>query len=44
VRQVIDANPDVPKAVREKLDNMTDDQREIARKKLLRRAQRRNAD
>ena len=44
VRQVIDANPDGPKAVREKLDNMTDEQREAARKKLLRRAQRRNAD
>jgi hypothetical protein len=44
VRQVVDANPDVPKAVREKLDNLTDEQREVARKKLLRRAQRRNAD
>jgi hypothetical protein len=44
VRQMIDANPDVPKAVREKLDSMTDEQRDAARKKLLRRAQRRNAD
>ena len=44
VRQVVDANPDLPKAVREKLDNLTDEQREVARKKLLRRAQRRNAD
>jgi hypothetical protein len=44
VRQVLDAHPDLPKAVRERLDNMTDEQREVARKKLLRRAQRRNAD
>jgi hypothetical protein len=44
VRQVLDANPDGPKAVREKLDSVTDEQREVARKKLLRRAQKRNAD
>ena len=34
----------IPKAVREKLDNLTDEQREIARRKLLRKTQRRNAD
>ena len=44
VRQVVDDNPEVAKAVREKLDTLTDEQRETARKRLLRRAQRRNAD
>lgn len=44
VRQVLDDNPELVKAVREKLDGVTDEQRENARKKLLRRAQRRNHD
>jgi hypothetical protein len=44
VRQVADEHPELTKAVREKLDGLTDEQRDNVRKKLLRRAQRRNAD
>jgi hypothetical protein len=44
VRQVVEDNPEVTKAVRDRLETLTDEQRENARKKLLRRAQRRTAD
>lgn len=36
--------PEMARAVREKWDNLNDDQRETARKRLIRRAQKRNGD
>lgn len=44
VRQVLDEHPDAAKAVRERLDNVSDEQRETARKRLLRRPPKRSGD
>jgi len=44
VRQMMDTEPEIPKALREKLDSLPDEQREVVRKRMLRRTQRRNAD
>lgn len=44
VRQVLDDHPEVARAVRDKFDNLNDEQRETARKRLLRRSHKRNGD
>lgn len=44
VRQVLDDHPEVAKAVRERLDNLNDEQRETVRKRLLRRPLKRSGD
>lgn len=44
MRQVLDDHPEVAKTVRERLDNLNDEQRETARKRLLRRPLKRSGD
>lgn len=44
VRQALEDHPEVARVVRERFDNLNDDQREIARKKLLRRPLKRSGD